>query len=147
MITCSNCYCIPITTGARCIGELLINCSLEVLKMGLNNIGDDGIIAIAGDLGKSRIRELKVERCGITIMGGKELSSALSTSQTIKTLRLWGNPIIVEGARLILQSAVNNGVCEKVTIRYLNTSDNYKSDNEVQKMMAILQTRRKANKR
>ena len=74
-------------------------------------------------------------------MGGKELTTALSTNQTIKTLYLWGNPITVEGAYLILQTAIDNGVCEEVTI-----SDNYKS-NEVQKMMTILKTRREANKR
>ena len=142
MITCSNCYCLLITTGARCIGELLINCSLEVLNMGLNNIGDDGITAIAGALGKSRIRVLNVEQCGITIMGGKELSTALSTNQTIKKLYLWGNSINVEGARLILQAAIDNGVCEEVII-----SDDYGSDNAVQKMMTILKTRREANKR
>jgi len=34
-----------------------------------------------------------------------------------------------------------------VTINNENTSDNYESDNEVQKMMTILQTRREANKR
>jgi len=115
--------------------------------MGVNNIGDDGITAIAGALGKSRIRELNVKRCGITIMGGKELSTALSANQTIKTLHLWENFITVEGARLILQSAINNGVCEKVTINNDDTSDNYESDSEVQKMKTILQTRRKANKR
>ena len=142
MITCSNCYCLLNTTGARCVGELLINCSLQVLTMRGNNIGDDGITAIAVALGKSRIRQLNVVECGITIMGGKELSTALSTNQIIKTLHLWGNSINVEGARLILQAAVDNGLCEKVTI-----NGDYKSDNEVQKMMTILQTRREANKR
>jgi len=34
-----------------------------------------------------------------------------------------------------------------VTINNENTSDNYESDNEVQKMMTILQTRREANNR
>jgi len=110
--------------------------------MGANNIGDDGITAIARALGKSRIRVLDVARCGITIMGAKELTTALSTHQTIKTLILWDNPITVEGACLILQSAIDNGVCE-----YVDISRDYKSDSEVQKMMTVLQTRSKANKR
>jgi len=112
-----------------------------VFRIGWNNIGDDGITVIAGALGKSRIRELHVDSCGITIMGAKELSTALSTNQTIKELNVWRNSISVEGARLMLQAAIDNGVCEEVTI------SDYKSDNEVQKMMTILQTRRKANKR
>jgi len=107
-----------------------------------NNIGDDGITAIAAALGKSRIRELHVEECGITIMGGKELSTALSINQTIKKLNLWENSIAVEGARLMLQAAIDNGVCEEVII-----SNDYKSDNEIQKMMTILKIRKEANKR
>ena len=145
--TCGNCYCVLITIGAKCIGEVLISSSLQVLWIFENNIGDDGIIAIAGALGKSRLRDLNADDCGITLMGAVELTSALSTNQTIKILHLYKNFITVEGARLILQSAVNNGVCEKVTINNENTSDNYESDNEVQKMMTILQTRREANKR
>jgi len=115
--------------------------------MGGNNIGDDGITAIAGALGKSRIKVLSVARCGIAIVGAKELSIALSTNQTIKILSLYNNPITVEGARLILQSCVNNKVCEKVKVNDKHYSDDYESDNEVQKMMTILQTRREANKR
>ena len=105
-----------------------------------NNIGDDGITAIAGALGKSKIKVLNIINCGITIMGGKELSTAVSTNQTVKTLNLYDNPITVEGARLMLQTAIDNGVCEQVIL-------SYKSDNEVQKMKTVLQTRREANKR
>jgi len=143
MGACRGCsYCLLITTGARYISELLNNCSLEELMMGWNNIGDDGITTIAGVLGKSRIKVLNLASCGITIMGAKELTTALLTNQTIKALSLYYNPITVEGARLMLQSAIDNGVCELVGI-----SSDYWSDNEVQKMMTILQTRREANKR
>ena len=148
MRTCSNCYCLLITTGARCIGELLQeNTNLEVLGMGGNNIGDDGITVIAGALGKSRIRELNVRKCGITVTGAKALAAGLAINRSITVLYVWNNPITVEGARLILQSAVNNGICEQVEVNDQFTNDNYKSDNEVQKMMTILQTRREANKR
>jgi len=141
-VSINNYYCEPITIGTKRIGELLNNCSLEKIYMEGNNIGDDGITAIARTLGKSRIRVLDVARCGITIMGAKELTTALSTNQTIITLNLYDNPITVEGAHLMLQSAIDNGVCEEVI-----TSDDYRSDNEVHKMMTILQTRSEANKR
>ena len=141
MRTCSNCYCLLITTGARCIGELLQeNTVLEVLLMGWDNIGDDGITIIAGVLGKSRIKELHVQKCGITVTGAKELATGLSLNSSITVLGVQINPITVEGARLILQSAVNNRVCEGVVI-----DGEYKKDNEVQKMMNILETRQKVD--
>ncbi|XP_065887218.1 protein NLRC3-like isoform X2 [Dysidea avara] len=128
--------------GARCIGELLQeNTVLEVLLMGWDNIGDDGITIIAGVLGKSRIKELHVQKCGITVTGAKELATGLSLNSSITVLGVQINPITVEGARLILQSAVNNRVCEGVVI-----DGEYKKDNEVQKMMNILETRQKAKR-
>jgi len=137
MRTCSNCYCLLITTGARCIGELLqVNNVLQVLYMGHNNIGDDGISVIAGALGKSRIRELTVNGCGITDTGAKELATGLSLNFSITELHVWRNPITVEGARLILQSAVNNKVCKLVKINV-----KHKTDSEVRRMINVLETR------
>ena len=104
--------------------------------------GDDGITAIAAALGKSKIWDLSVEMCSISVTGAKNLASALSTNQTIKVLYLHANPITVEGARLVLQSAMNNKVCE-----YVSINDHYESDSEVMKMMATLKTRSEANKR
>ena len=49
-----------ITTGAICISEVLGKCSLQVLHMPYNNIGDDGITAIAGALNSTQISELDV---------------------------------------------------------------------------------------
>jgi len=129
------------TTGARCIAELLNKCSLEVLEMGKNDIGDDGIAAIAGALGKSRIRKLNVWECGITVTGAKELATGLSLNFSITVLDVRLNRITVEGASLLLKSAVDNGVCEEVKINYII----YKEENEVQKMMNILETRQKVS--
>ena len=141
MRTCSNCYYLLITIGARCIGELLQeNTVPQKLVMGSNNIGDDGITIIAGALGKSRIRKLYVQECGITVTGAKELATGLSLNSSITVLGVQGNPITVEGARLILQSAIDNRVCEEVRI-----DDEYKGDNKVQKMRNILYTRQKVD--
>ena len=46
------------------------------------------------------------------------------------------NPITVEGARLLLQSAVDNGVCQQVYI-----DEDYQDDDEVKKMIIILKQR------
>ena len=115
---------------------LQVNNVLQELWMGWNNIGDDGITVIAGALGKSRIKKLGVQECGITVTGAKELVRGLSLNSTITVLYVEYNPITLEGARLLLKSVEDNGVCEKVRI-----DGEYKEDNEVQKMMNILKAR------
>ena len=78
---------------------------------------NDGITVIAGAVSKSRIRKLSVYQCGIILLhGADKLVTGLSLNSSITVLSLWGNPITVWGARLILQSAVNDGVCKKVII-------------------------------
>ena len=126
-----------ITTGAISISQaLMVNQTLLELYMADNNISDDGITAIAGSLSNSSITLLGVEGCGITFTGVRSLAAALSTNQNIKSLILWDNPITVDGARLILQCAVDNGVCQ-----YVSIDDEYKDDDEVKKMMTILDDR------
>ena len=57
---------------------------------------------------------------------------------SITELDVYDNPITVKGARIVLHSAVNNGVCEEI-----NMDSNYATDNEVQKMREILEARKK----
>jgi len=121
--------------GAVCIGKLLaVNFSLKVLWLSANAIGNDGIAAIAGTLGKSRIRELDINRCGITLTGIKSLVAALLVSQSLGIVNLLGNSITVEGARLILQSAVKNGLCYQVVI-----NKECWNDEEVKSLITILE--------
>jgi len=127
-----------ITTGAIFISQaLMVNQTLLKLYMGENNIGDNGITAIAESLSNSSITELDVESCGITFTGVRSLAEALSTNQNIKILGLLDNPMTDVGARLIMESAMKNGVCE-----YVGIDSEYKDDDEVKKMMAILNDRR-----
>ena len=109
-----------------------------------NNIGDDGIAVIAGTLCKTTIKELDVRKCGIGI-GAKFLAQALSINKTLIFLRLTGNPISVEGLRLILQSAVTNTVCEEVRYDegrcFGEHLDHYSNDDEIVKMTEILHHR------
>ena len=137
-----------ITTGAISISQaLMVNQTLLELHIGgilggSNNITDDGITALAGSLRSSSITVLDVSRCGITFTGVTSLAAGLSTNRNIKRLWLWGNPITVDGARLIIKSAVDNGVCESVGI-----DDEYKDDDEVKEMQTILGNRRRQNVR
>ena len=127
-----------ITTGAISISKMMmVNNSLQELVISHNNIGDDGISAIAGALGNCKISKLDVIKCGITVTGARSLATALYSSITVRVLWLWGNPITVEGALLILNSAVHNTVCQDVLINY-----EYKND-EIQKMMKTLRYRRR----
>ena len=130
-----------ITTGAISISQaLMVNHTLLELNMRENRIGDDGINAIAGSLSNSNITLLDVRWCNITLVGAKSLAAALSSNQSIKALYLNGNLISLDGARLIMKSAVDNGVCEYVDIA-INSL--YKNDKEVKRMMTILDDRRR----
>ena len=80
--------------------------------------------------------------CGITFTGVRSLAAALSTNQNIRRLWLWDNPITVDGARLIMKSAVDNGVCEDVGI-----DDEYEDDDQVTEMITILDDRRRQDVR
>jgi len=127
-----------ITTGAISISKMMmVNHSLQELLMNDNNIGDDGISAIAGALGNCKINKLSVVKCGITLTGARSLAAALSSNHTIRVLNLWLNSITVEGALLIVKSAVHNTVCQEVYIDY-----EYKNV-EVKMMMNILENRRR----
>ena len=127
-----------ITTGAISISQaLMVNQTLLELHMRVNDIGNDGITAIAGSLSNSNITLLNVMQCGIGLVGVTTLAAALSSNQNIRVLWLYNNPISFDGARLIMKSAVNNGVCE-----YVSISREYEDDEEIKRMMTILDDRR-----
>ena len=114
---------------------MMVNHSLQELVMDDNNIGDSGISAIAEALGNCKIIILDVGNCNITLHGATMLAAALSSNHTIRALSLMGNAITVEGALLVVKSAVDNTVCQDVWIDH-----EYKND-EVMKMKVILLVR------
>ena len=132
-----------ITTGAISISQaLMVNQTLLELCMRGNEIGDDGITAIAGSLNNSNITLLDIMNCGIGLVGVTSLAAALTSNQNIRGLDLDDNEIKVDGARLIIKSAVDNGVCEDVSI-----SSEYEDDEEIKRMMTILDDRRRQHVR
>ena len=127
-----------ITTGAISISKMMmVNHSLQELYMNSNDISDDGICAIAGALGNCKINSLWVTGCGITLTGARSLAAALSSNHTIRELWLRDNPITVEGALLIVKSAVHTRMCQWVWI-----DDEYEND-EVRKMLNMLKDRKR----
>ena len=128
-----------ITTGAISISQaLMVNQTLLELHMDNNKIGDNGITAIAGSLSKSYITLvlLNVSGCDIGLIGVTSLAAALSSNQNIRKLELDDNKITVDGARLIMKSAVDNGVCE-----YVSINSEYQNDEEIQRMRTIMDDR------
>ena len=124
-----------------------INHSLQVLDIGLNSIGDEGIAAIARTLDNASISKLFVDNCNITVTGAKSLAAGLKlTIATLKVLvvdvsppfHLRANNITVDGAIALLEAAVANGVCQEVKIH-----DKYKSNDKVKELMSILEKQRK----
>ena len=112
--------------------------TLEALHLGGSDIGDDGIAVIAEFLNKTNLSKLWAVRCGIGLVGAMSLAAALIDNKSIKLLVLQGNPLTVEGAHCLFQSAVNNEVCQVIMV-----DNEYKSDNEVKKMTAFLKKRKR----
>ena len=135
-------FILMITTGAISISQaLMVNQTLLELDMEGNQIGDDGIIAIAASLSNSSITLLDVSGCGISDDGVRSLAEAISSNQNIRELWLCLNLITVDGARLIMKAAVDNAVCEYVKI------DSEYDDDEVKRLKSILYDRRKQDVR
>lgn len=87
---------------------------MEEVNLCGNKFGDNGITAIAKILENSTISLLNVRDCGITFTGAKSLAEALLVNSSIKELWLMRNSITVEGARLIVSSALCNTVSKNI---------------------------------
>ena len=128
-----------VTTGAISISKIMmVNHSLQQLYISNNDIGDDGIFTIAGSLGDCKISSLSVNNCGITLTGTRLLATVVSCHHTIRDLWLLDNHITVEGALLIVNSAVYNTVCEEVWI-----DDEYDKNDEILNLKKILFDRKR----
>ena len=128
-----------IITGAISISEMIkINHTVQVLNIGFNPIDDEGIAAIARNLDNAKISELHVQECGITDTGAKSLAEGLINNHTIKSLHVKYNNISVDGVVAILEAAIANEVCQKVTIY-----DKYKSNDKVKELKSILEERKR----
>ena len=124
-----------------------INHTLQVLDIGRNPIGDEGIAAIARTLDNASISVLLVYNCNITVTGAKSLAVALEINHTMKSLIVnnhlsdvfsYKNNITVDGVIAILEAAVANRVCQEVIIH-----DKHKSDDKVKKLMSTLEERKR----
>ena len=110
------------------------NQTLKTLGFSQNRlIGDDGIAAIANVLGNCKLTMLDLKNCGITLVGARQFAASLPPIQRKIRVDLFGNAITVEGARLILQSAVK---CKAPISVWVD--QDYKSDEKVAEMLTVL---------
>ena len=64
---------------------LMNNCTMEILGIRNNDIGDDGIIAIAMAVTESKISELSVYGCSITLTAWSKVNAKLlSVNRSIR---------------------------------------------------------------
>ncbi|XP_065888158.1 protein NLRC3-like isoform X3 [Dysidea avara] len=80
--------------GASCVGRFLKNCNLQVLNIGRNSIGDDGISVMMDGLQYNKtLTELHVHNCGISAKGASCIGEFLKENCTLKYLNLRSNPV------------------------------------------------------
>ena len=116
---------------------MIVNHSLRQLYIWENNVGDDGISAIAKVLINCKINKLQIDECGITFNGAESIAAALSLNHFVTDLCLYRNPITLEGGLQIVKTAVHNSVCQRIEI------DGKNKNEEIEKMMKVLENRRK----
>ena len=128
------CIFLMMITGAIHISQALVmKCNLWKLNITGNNVGDKGSTAIAKALINSSISSLFLCNCGITFNGADSLAKVLPTYHNMEELWLFDNVLTVDGAHLIMQSAITNTTCEAVWVDSI-----YENDSEVGKLMAAL---------
>lgn len=118
---------IIIITGAACVSELLKdNRTLQVLNIGGNHIGDDGMSLVLKELQlNNTMTELRIAGCGLSlqgtvatsyhivmmmmmITGAKSIGILLSNNQTLRMLNMGWNDIGDMGISEIAQGLWSN---------------------------------------
>ena len=88
--------------GAGSIAKILEkNKTLKTLEIQGNHIGNKGMIMISKAVQKSNLRQLHVDHCGFSCEGAEALAEMIIFNSNIDSVNLWGNPITLEGARLL----------------------------------------------
>ena len=96
--------------GAKSLGKAIsVNSSLEVLDIGGNSIGDEGVAHIANALQtNTTMKALIVFECGISDKGAESLARALSVNSSLEELNISFNHIGDEGVAHIANALQTN---------------------------------------
>ncbi|XP_059008734.1 ribonuclease inhibitor isoform X1 [Mustela lutreola] len=101
-------------TAASCedlCGVVAAKPSLQVLDLGDNKLGDQGIATLCSSLlhSSSQIRVLWLWHCDITTTGCRDLCRVIRAKQSLKEMNLADNVLGDEGARLLCESVLEPG--------------------------------------
>ena len=104
-----NCYIGPI--GAKRLAQALcVNNSVKTLKLSGNAVGDEGAKVLAKMLKRKNSRavyttleHIDLSDCRIGPAGAQYLAQALRVNTSVKTLKLFNNPLDDEGAKALAE--------------------------------------------
>ena len=114
----SRCRMGPV--GAQHLAHALrLNTSVKTLKLFNNPLGDEGAKALAEMLGgngaessgtvNNTLEHVHLSRCRMGPVGAQHLAHALRLNTSVKTLKLFNNPLGDEGAKALAEMLGGNG--------------------------------------
>ncbi|XP_069461390.1 NACHT, LRR and PYD domains-containing protein 12-like [Ambystoma mexicanum] len=116
-------------TSACCEGlacALVSCCSLQVLDLSFNALGDAGMLLLCDGLKhpSSRLKKLKVASCGLTAACCAHLASALKTNMSLVKLGLRANELGDDGVKIFCQELKDGGIrLENLDLRESEMTD------------------------
>ena len=130
-------------TGAFALSKFLNSTkSMKFLNISNNDIGDNGIKAIADSLKvNNSISQLIASRCEITCNGAVSISDMLKNNRTLITLGIFYNPIGDNGVTTMVDALLTNDKLKKLDLRYCNLGDD-----GIKSLVKLLHTNKCINK-
>ena len=93
------------------------NCSVKKLELGINPLGDSGVIALGRALETNEtITGVWLTNCSMTIIGGAALASSLMANSTIKELYIHNNSLGGEAIQKFAELLQHNKTLTKLFI-------------------------------
>ena len=124
--------------GAHHLAQALrVNTSVKTLKLSFNSLCDEGAKALAEMLGgngaessgtvNTTLEHVDLSWCCIGPVGAQHLAQALCVNTSVKSLNLWNNNLLDEGAKALAEMLGGNGAessgTVNTTLEHVDLSD------------------------